>query len=145
MPYIDVDDVLAPAGYLSAPKPTVMSCKPRGRYGKPKTEVFTFDAAKVALEEQADKTVAAIVERRARVYALCPSMLDLLDQHSVMDSRKTLSQLTPRQLCDRLSALVIAETDTRHPLQIGGNVQLLNLRAAMVYAQRLLEIQRDAS
>lgn len=92
-----------------------------------------YDEAVAALEAQAAKTAARMIERRASQYALEPWRLDIIEPG--------LSKLTPRQLRYRIAGLIGEEVSTpRVGRGLGGEVPLANLKGAMLYAERLMEI-----
>jgi hypothetical protein len=103
-----------------------------------KTARTAFDAAMAAVEAQAKKTAAAIIEYRARDYAIQPRQLDALETDPF---QPRLSTLFPQQLRFRLAVLLGEELATpRRHIGLGGETIRLNLRAAIVYAERLCEI-----
>jgi hypothetical protein len=83
-----------------------------------------------------------MIEYRARDYALQPRQLDALETDPF---QPRLSQLFPQQLRFRLAVLLGEEMATpRRHMGCGGETIRLNLRAAIIYAERLCEIADGA-
>jgi hypothetical protein len=94
--------------------------------------------AHAAVEAQARKTAAAMLEDRARDYGREPRQLDALETDPF---RPPLSRLAPRDLRWRLVVLLGEEISTpRRHMGFGGETIRLNLRAAVIHAERLCEI-----
>jgi hypothetical protein len=96
-----------------------------------------FDAAIVA---QARKTARAMLDARVRDYGREPRQLDALETDPF---RPRLSTLPPRDLRYRLVVLLGEELTTpRRHMGFGGETIRLNLRAAIIHAERLCEIEK---
>lgn len=95
------------------------------------TERATHDA----LEAQAAQTVANLIEVRARAYALCPRELDAI--------LPNLSAFPAQRMAEYLRDLLAIELNG--PITFGRAPIIINLRAAIKYAERLLEIENGSS
>lgn len=101
-------------------------------------------AVGVALEARAAPSAMSIIEARARDFAMRPAMLDLLEPYRVMLGLAPLSKLPPRQLRVRLEELIVLERATpRRDGGPGGGV-LVTIKAAAIYAGKLIEIENKA-
>lgn len=97
------------------------------------------DAAVAAIEAQARKTAVAMLGYRVGDYVREPRQLDALETDP---SRPRLSTLPPKKLRYRLAVLLGEELTTpRRYMGMGGETIQLNLRAAVIYAEGLCEIE----
>jgi hypothetical protein len=96
-----------------------------------------------AIEAQARKTAAAMLGDRASDFAREPRQLDALETDPF---RPRLSTLPPRDLRYRLVVLLGEEISTpRRHMGFGGETIALNLRAAIIHAERLGEIAEQGA
>ncbi|MGH9676045.1 MAG: hypothetical protein ACRD36_03000 [Candidatus Acidiferrum sp.] len=112
-----------------------------GWHARPRALSPAMAAIHADMAAQAKETALAMVHDQARRYALKPRLLDALDPKSA----KQLSELTPRQLRYRIAILIGVEVSTPRRLHgFGGEVPLINLKAAALYAERLIAIESTA-
>lgn len=89
-------------------------------------------AAEEAIIAQAQMTTSSIIESRARKFAVRPALLDLIEPG--------LSKLSPLRMAVRIGEL--AGQESAAPRRIfGGEVVMMNLKAAGLYAERLCRIE----
>ncbi|MGH6836314.1 MAG: hypothetical protein ACREC9_12380 [Methylocella sp.] len=102
----------------------------------------TMQAVRAELEARAKATAEAIIEARARDFAMQPAMLDLLEPDRALLGLTPLSKLPPLRLRSRIEELTAAEIAMPRRFRgFGGEVPLINLKAALRYAQRLVDIE----
>lgn len=92
---------------------------------------------RAALEAQAAATARIAIEMRARRFAADPELLDMIEPG--------LSKLRPRQLRNRIGVLIGEQLGTpRRWHGFGGEIPLINLRAAASYSGELIERENEA-
>ena len=92
------------------------------------------DAAYAALKIAARRSAFREINLGARRYALCPSLLDALENG--------LSRLPPKAMSRRLNYLWAEEIEMPRSGWIGGLVPKITLNSAMVYARYSARVER---
>lgn len=95
-------------------------------------------AAYDAIEAQAALTARALIEASASNFALHPTLLDNIEPG--------LSGLSPRRMAARIAKLLADELAApRRYMGFGGEVPLVNLKGAALYAEVLMQIEGTRS
>lgn len=96
------------------------------------------DRASADLQARARAAVTQIINDRARWFTVDPRRLDVLE---TTPFQPPLSSLLPRQLRYRIAVLIGEEiAKPRRLMGLGGEVPLINLKGAAIYAERLCDL-----